>query len=300
MKALFRSIRNIFAPEETPIAPRSGVIGGLITLVSLAMTFIAVIAFEAGVAADRVAGQWSDDLARSATVRVAAAPEDLEAVTRAALKVLQTVPGVAGARTMDETELQGLLAPWLGREADVAALPLPALIDVTLGGRGPDPADVQRQLDLAAPGAVYDDHGAWRAPLIDAAAGLRRIALAGVALTLLALAAMVGVAATASFWSAYGVVHTLRMIGAEDRFISRAFARQFALRATIGGVFGAAIALGVVARMPRLTSAEILSAGDAAATGPSFWLILVAPAICGLTALLATRTASLFLLRRAG
>lgn len=294
-----RPLRNLFAPEDTPIAPRSGVIGGLITLVALAMSFIAVVAFEAGLAADRIAGQWSAELTRSATVRITAAPEDAEAVTAAALSVLKVAPGVASARALTEEELQALLAPWLGRDADISALPVPGLIDVRLAGAGPDVEDVQRQLDLAAPGAIYDDHGEWRGPLISAARGMRMIAMAGVALAAAALAAMIGVAATASFWVSAGVVNTLRMIGAEDRYISGAFERQFALRAGIGGVFGAAFALGAAARLPEIEGAEILSIGADAAQTPTLWLGIAAPLACALTALIATRLASFFVLRRA-
>ncbi len=292
-------IKEIFAPEETPIAPRSGVIGGLITLVALAMSFLAVVAFEAGVAADRVAGQWAGELAQSATVRISADPDQIDAVSKAALSALQIAPGVASARLLSEAELQDLLAPWLGQQADVSALPLPGLIDVSIEGTGPDVEDVQRQLDLVAPGAIYDDHDEWRAPLIEAARGLRRLTMIGVALSLLVLAAMVGVAAVASLWSGTGVIRTLRLIGAEDRFISRAFERQFALRAAIGGLFGAAIGLFAMTRMPQITSSEILTAGVSFGQGPTWWLVIAGPVVCALVALLATKAASFFVLRSA-
>ena len=296
----FSAIRNVFAPEETPIAPRSGIIGGLITLVALAMSFLAVVAFEASIAADRIAGQWSGELAQSATVRIAAPAEDLDRITRAALSALEIAPGVASARRLSEAELQDLLSPWLGQQADVGALPLPALIDVTIVGKGPDVADVQRQLDLVAPGAIYDDHGEWRAPLIEAARGLRRLTLIGVGLCLMVLSAMVGVAAVASLWSGAGVVRTLRMIGAEDSFISRAFERQFALRAAIGGVFGSVLGLFAMSRAPRITNSDILTAGVEFGQGPAWWLVIATPVACALVALLATRAASFFVLRQAG
>ena len=295
----FRAIREVFAPEETPIAPRSGVIGGLITLVALVMSFLAAIAFEAGVAADRIAGQWAGELAQSATVRISADAEEMDSVAKAAMSALQIAPGVASARLLSESELQELLAPWLGQQADVGALPLPALIDVTIEGTGPDVEDVQRQLDLVAPGAVYDDHGEWRAPLINAARGLRRLTALGVVLSLVVLAAMVGVAAVASLWSGAGVVRTLRLIGADDRFISSAFERQFALRAAFGGVFGAALGLLAMLRMPQITSSNILTAGVEFGQGPTWWLVIAAPVACAVAALLATKAASFFVLRSA-
>lgn len=295
---LFGKITAFFAPDETPIAPRSPLIGGLIAVVSFAMAFLAVAAIEAGAAADRIAAGWSEELAQSATVRITATAGTLDEVSAAAMAVLEVAPGVASARLMSEAELMELMAPWLGREADVAALPLPALIDVTLEDGGPDTADIQRQLDLAAPGALYDDHGEWRAPLIEAAVGLRRIAVAGVLLTLAALAAMVAVAAIASLWAGSSVVRTLRLIGAEDQFISRAFERQFAIRAALGGGFGAFIALVIAARMPTISASGILAAPDTATTSLIPWIAPLAPVICAVTALAATRLACMFVLRR--
>ena len=295
----FRAVREVFAPEETPIAPRSGVIGGLITLVALAMSFLAVIAFESGVAADRVAGQWAGELAQSATVRISADPDEIDSLGKAALSALQIAPGVASARLLSESELQELLAPWLGQQADVGALPLPALIDVNIEGTGPDVEDVQRQLDLVAPGAVYDDHGEWRAPLIDAAKGLRRLTIIGVALSIIVLGAMVGVAAVATLWSGEGVVRTLRLIGADDRFISSAFERQFALRAAIGGIFGSAIGILAMSRMPQITSSELLTAGANFSQGPTWWLVIATPIVSAFAAMLATKAASYFVLRSA-
>ncbi|MEL7462529.1 MAG: cell division protein FtsX [Pseudomonadota bacterium] len=292
-----RLLTRFFGPPETPIAPRAGLVGGLISLVAAAMAFLAVAAFEAGVAADRVAGRWSGELAKSATVRITAPAEDAQAVTAAALRVLEIAPGIASARILSETENQALLSPWLGRDADVAALPLPILIDITVSGRGPDAADIQRQLELAAPGAVYDDHGEWRAPLITAARGLRIIAGIGVALTVVALAVMVAMAASATLWSGSAVVRTLRLIGAEDRMISRAFERPFALRAAFGAACGAALALIFVEQMPRIDGVDALIAG-ASGYGPTWWLAPLAPLVAGLTALIATRIAAFVVLRR--
>ena len=287
----------IFGPPETPIAPRAGLIGGLIALVSAAMSFLAVASFEAGVAADRIAGRWSGELAKAATVRITAPEEDREAVTAAALRVLEIAPGVASAQVLSEAENRELLAPWLGRDADIGSLPLPVLIDVALIGGGPDVEDVRRQLSLAAPGAVYDDHGEWRAPLIKAAQGLRVVAGIGVALTIGALAAMVSVAASATLWSGAQVVRTLRLIGAEDRFISRAFERPFTLRAAFGAACGAALALLFVEQMPRIDGVEAIAAG-VADYGPTWWLAPVAPFIAAATALISTRIAAYVVLRR--
>lgn len=293
-------IRGRIGASSTPIAPRAGAIGGLIALVAAAMGFLAAAAALTGVAADRIAGRWTDELSHVATVRVIAPEAELEAEVSNALSVLALAPGIADARVLSDEENRALLAPWLGPEADLAALPLPVLIDVQLEGSGPDAADVARQLSLAAPGAVWDDHGEWRAPLIVAARGVRRAAAAGVLMAVIALAAMVAVAAAATLWSGAGVVRTLRLIGAEDRFISRAFERPFALRAALGAGIGAAAAAIFAVTMPRI-GVGAFGAGDFGG-GAQIWLAPLAPPvaalIAGLTALGATRAAAHLVLRR--
>lgn len=285
--------------SEPPIAAKSPLIGGLIALVAAAMAFLAVAAAEAGLAADRIAGTWTGELARVATVSIAAATPKRDEAMNAALTLLRATPGVAEARALTEEETQALLSPWLGPDADVAALPLPALIDVALApGAGPDVADLRRKLSLAAPSAVYDDHDAWRAPLADAAEGLRWTAILAVALTIGALAVMVGVATAATLWSGSGVLRTLRLIGAEDGFIARAFERPFSVRAAIGAAVGAAAALLTAAQVPRIEGLETLGAAAAAGYGPTWGFLAVAPLIAGATAMAATRITAYFVLRR--
>ncbi|MEX2520675.1 MAG: cell division protein FtsX, partial [Paracoccaceae bacterium] len=130
--------------------------------------------------------------------------------------------------------------------------------------------------------------------------GVRRAAAAGSWMALVALAAMVAVAAAATLWSGAGVVRTLRLIGAEDRFISRAFERPFALRAAFGAAVGAAAAAIFALTMPRIGT-EMFSTGAFGAE-PLLWLAPLAPPvaalIAGLTALGATRAAAYLVLRR--
>lgn len=297
MKAL-AALKAFISPADTAIAPRAGLIGGLIAMVAAAMAFLAVMATEAGVAADRIAGRWSGELSASATVLITADSGDVDALAQAAVDVLVITPGIADAKVISTEENRALLAPWLGQDADIEALPLPTLIDVTIEGTGPDLDDMNRKLQLAAPGAVYDNHGEWRAPLIETAKGLRFAAAFGVALTVAALAAMVAVAAAATLWSGAGVVRTLRLIGAEDQFIARAFERPFAIRAALGALIGALAALIVASRLPRIEGISAVTGGAPWSSSPTWWLLPLAAIVAGATALIATRLTAIFVLRR--
>lgn len=283
--------------RETPLAPVSGVIAWLVIFAAAAMSFLAVCAGAFGVAADRMADQWRAELARAATVVVSGPPAEIDARLAAALEVLRTSPGVAAARALDPEEVAALLVPWLGSDAPLDALPLPRLVDVQLAPGGPDAAEIARRLEMQAPGARYDDHGAWREPLLETAAALRLVAWGAVALALGAAAAMVTLAARATLASSALIVETLRLLGATNAFIARTFVRRYTVRAALGGLAGAALAGLALAGLP-LGEAGPLAA---AAPGPADWALLpLAPLICAAVAWLATRVSVMHVLRRPG
>jgi cell division transport system permease protein len=215
------------------------------------MSFLAVLTLAAGIAAIKLAQEWRADLAGVATVRVAGG-QGGEDRLRAVLEVLRTTPGILAARPLSDAEQAALLMPWLGDAAALADLPQPRLVDLTLEGAGPDAAALQGRLDLTVEGAVYDDHAAWRRPLIAAADGLMRLAFAAAALVLATAAVMIGFAARATLAANRHAIEVVRLIGAEDRFISKAFVRRLVRRAAAGGLLGAALGCGALALLPRI------------------------------------------------
>jgi cell division transport system permease protein len=290
------------ARRPAPLAPRSSA-PFLVAGVSGAMCFLAVCALEAGAGAARISGAWSDGLTGAATVRVPAPAgrDAAEPTATAALAALADAPGVAAARLLTEEEVRALVGPWLGDAGAALAIeaaPAPLLIDVTLADPPPDSAAMQATLDLTAPGAVYDDHAVWRAPLADAAAAFRRLAFWSVGLMGMALAAMVVTAARASLSGAAATVRTLRLIGATDAFIARAFDRPIALRALAGGAAGSALAAAALAAAPPLGLTEALGAAAAAAWRPDPALLAAAPLASAALAYAAARAAILVILRR--
>jgi cell division transport system permease protein len=195
-------------------------------------------------------------------------------------------------------ELAALTGPWVGRAAEALGPAPELLIDVTLDGPQPDAREMQRRLDVTAPGAAWDDHAAWRAPLAEAAAGFRRLAFWSVGLMGAALAAMVTLAARASLSGAAATVSTLRLIGARDGFVARAFDRPIALRALVGGAVGSAAAAGALVAAPPLGLAESLGVA-LGVYRPSVILAVAAPIASAVLAYATARAAILVMLRSA-
>lgn len=290
---------RLFRAERSParVVPPSGFTARLLVLTAAAMAFLAVFALALALAAGRMADRWSQALSQTATVRVMAPEGQQAAATRAVLAILEATPGIAAARALTPEEQRALLEPWLGPGLPVESLPLPQLVEVTEEAGGFDAEGLRLRLAAEVPGALLDDHTRWRQPLAAAAARLRAFGLLAVALIAAALAALVTLAAQSALAANAQVIEVLRLVGARDVTIARAFTRRFTLR-TLSGA-GAGTALGAFAVwMLRANKAEEVVLTGIGFEGAQWAFALLVPPVAGLVAFWATRTAALASLRR--
>ena len=278
------------------VVPPSGHTAWLTSFTAGAMTFLAVFALALSLASGRLADRWSGALERTATVRLSAPEDQIDLQVTAVLGVLATTPGIESARALTEDEQRALLEPWFGPDLPVEALPLPRLIEVVEDGTGYDSTGLRQRLAAEAPGAVLDDHTRWREPMAQAATRLRLLGLLSIGLIGAAMAAMITLAANASLAANAQVIKVLRLVGARDAYIARAFVRRFTLRATAGSAIGAVAGLLGVLALPATHAA------GGFLTGLGFqglgWLWhFVLPPLAAFVAFLATRAAALRTLR---
>lgn len=278
------------------VVPPAGHTARLTVFAAAAMAFLAVFALALSVASARLAARWEAALAQSATVRIAAPADQMAAQVSAVEAVLAATPGIAGFRALGPEETRALLAPWFGPDLPVEDLPIPVLIEVTAGADGIDAEGLRLRLQAEAPAAVYDDHTRWRTPLVAAAGRLRLLGLLSVALIGAATAAMVTLAAQASLAANGQVVRVLRLVGARDAYIARAFVRRFTLRALGGAAAGTALGLIAVALLPRAAEEAGFLTGLGFTGLGWLWPLLIPPFAAG-TAFAATRVAAFKYLR---
>lgn len=278
------------------VVPPTGHSAWLTSFTAGAMTFLAVFAVALSLASGRLAERWAGALANTATIRIAAPPDQMEAQTAAVVEVLRTTPGIAASRVLDDTEQKALLAPWFGPDLPLDALPLPRLVEVTEGGEGFDAEGLRQRLLAEAPGAVLDDHQRWRRPLATAAARLNL--LGGLSLILIgaAMASMITLAANAALAANAQVIKVLRVVGATDDYIAAAFVRRFTLRTLAGSAVGALAGLVGVALLPAVDEAGGFLTG-LGFSGAGWGLPLLLPPIAAAVALIATRAAAFRTLR---
>ncbi|NHX27572.1 cell division protein FtsX, partial [Escherichia coli] len=156
---------------------------------------------------------------------------------------------------------------------------------------GFDAEALRLRLAAEAPGAVLDDHARWRRPLVRAADRLRLLGLVSIGLIGLATAAMITLSANAALAANAQVIRVLRMVGARDVYIARAFVRRFAGRALQGAAAGTFVGMIAVALLPGADPA------GGFLTGLGFhgwgWLVpLFIPPLAAMVAFWATRAAA--------
>ncbi len=293
LRALWTQVR---AAEGSDIVPQAGITAHLTVLTAAAMGFLAVFALALLAATNRLADTWEDELSQSSTIRISAPTEQMAEQTSTALRILDQTPGIASARALTPEDQQALLAPWFGTDLPLETLPIPQLIEIIEDSEGFDAEGLRLRLQGEVPGAILDDHTRWRQPLAKAAGRLRQMGVASIILITLTTAALVTLAATASLAANEQVIRVMRLIGARDVFVARAFVRRFTLRAALGA--GAGAALGMVAILFFPGPSEV----DSFLTSLRFqrfeWLLpLLIPPVAAITAFWATRTAALSKLR---
>ncbi len=273
------------------VVPPSGHTAWLTTFTAAAMTFLAVFALALSLASGRLADRWADALARTATIRISAPADQLTMQTRAVLDILATTPGVDSARALDAAEQRKLLEPWFGPDLPVEDLPIPQLVELVEGDDGYDTEGLRQRLAAEAPGAVLDDHARWRRPLALAAGRLNLLAGLSLVLILGAMAAMITLAANASLSANSQVIRVLRLVGAKDSYIVRAFVRRFTLRALGGACIGALAGLIGVALLPAADTAGGFLTGLGFQGAGWLWPLTLPP-LAAAIAFAATRAAA--------
>src|SRR6056297_1131241 len=84
------------------VVPPTGFTASLTLFSAATMAFLAVFALALSLATSRLADRWGEELARSSTLRISAPEGQMTEQTAAALRVLESTPGIASARVLEK------------------------------------------------------------------------------------------------------------------------------------------------------------------------------------------------------
>ena len=298
MKDILSRIMALLAgdPQADRAVPPTGFTARLTVFTAAAMAFLAVFALALSLATGRLANRWAAELAQTSTLRISAPADQMAAQTRAAMTVLETTPGVAQTRPLTADEQRDLLAPWFGPDLPVETLPIPQLIEIIEDGDGYDATGLRARLQAEVPGAVLDDHTRWREPLVAAAGRLRTLGFVAILLIAASTGAMITLAANAALAANAQVIRVMRLVGARDIYIARAFVRRFTLRALTGAAVGMVAGILAVLLLPRADVAGGFLTGLGFQGWHWLWPLVIPP-LAAIVAFFATRAAALRTLR---
>ena len=248
------------------------------------MVALTVLAAGAGLSLGNLAGDARAELSGGATVQILQADPNQRAEQAAAAQdALQTMDIVAQSRLVPQEELDALLEPWLGTSGDAETVPVPALIDVRLGGRADDQAieALRDRLANVAPDARVDAQSSWLQPVFGALVSLQYLALALVLLLAVTSAAAVFLAARSALGNNRETIAIVHLLGGTDGQIAQLFQRAILRDSIIGGVVGLILGLAAVLGLGFQFSA--LDSGMIASASLDWvdWIVIAAIPILG-------------------
>ena len=239
--------------RPAPFLPERESRDAALIFVVAVLCFLACLTAMGVIAADRAARGWTGQLTGEATVIVRPrGGETPDAAAARGAEALAGVTGVTEARALEPAKAYDLIRPWLGDVADLADLPVPRLVAVSLDPKRPATAEaLRRGLKAQDVDATVDDHSVWIKDIRRAGGVVRWLGTGVFALIATAAAAVIAFATRAGLAARRDVVEVLHLAGAEDGYIARLFQVRFARLAGVAGLIGAAGA-GLVGAILRL------------------------------------------------
>jgi cell division transport system permease protein len=269
--------------RPAPFLPERESRDAALIFVVAVLCFLACLTAMGVIAADRAARGWTGQLTGEATVIVR--PRGGETPDAAAARAAEALAGAAGvseARALEPAKAYDLIRPWLGDVSDLADLPVPRLVAVTLDPKHPaTAAALKKALKAEDVDAVVDDHSIWIKDIRRAGDVVRWLGAGVFALIAGAAGAVIAFATRAGLAARRDVVEVLHLAGAEDGYIARLFQMRFARVAGLAGTIGA-VGAGLVGAVLRL-----IGGGEGLTPAlPIAWADLLAVLPCPLLAAL--------------
>lgn len=209
--------------------------------------YLFVIVLAMVMAINAMVNNWEKDILGAITVQVSPIEDenkkiDSEKTQEQINKVLQFMENVSGVKSvnvLDIKTVEKLMTPWLGNKVDVSSLPIPQLLDVQLEDNAEINYDeITRGLHKVAPNASIDNHRLWLNRLLKFAGSLKTLALSVLLMVMGICAFSIYYSSRTSLGININSIEILHIIGAQDKYIAKQYARSYAKIGFFSGVIG--------------------------------------------------------------
>ena len=212
--------------------------------------FIIVLAIVMSI--NTMVKSWEKDILGSITIQVSPIENENKKIDanktqeqlNKVLQFIENADGVKSVHVIDDKTVERLMSPWLGNKVDINTLPIPQLLDVQLKDNAEINYDeMTRGLHKVTPNASIDNHRLWLNRLLKFAGSLKTLALS-------VLFMVIGICAFSIYYStrtSLGInlnsIEILHIIGAQDKYIAKQYAKSYAKIGFFSGVIGLTFAI---------------------------------------------------------
>lgn len=275
--------------SSTPLLPKEDAREAALFFVVCALCFLAAFSGLVSRAAYAAAGAWTSEVTGQITIRVRGTDAD----TAKAVDITRRTTGVSTARSLERSEAEDLLRPWLGAQGLPDEIALPTLIAAeALPGANGTAGRITDALRQGGIDATVDDHVTWSADARRATDTIGLVALSAVALLGATGVAVIAFATHATLLARRDMVELLHLTGATSGFISSLFERRFLMLGVQAGTLGALLAFGAAAfvlYLLRQSDAQIWLLPQLSLSLADGLILGLAPLIAGAASMIAAR-----------
>ena len=272
--------------------------------IAMLMTFVAALTLFASMSLSNIISHWNAVISGSLTIQQPT--YDLNGVNRSeeAINELENIKElltqqsfVESFNVLDDTQMENLMAPWLGDLSQLNDLPIPYLIDVQLKKDASFSLDMLKsEINTVAPYAKIDSHRIWLSHLIDLVKGIQRSIFLIIVLLILTTAFTVIYTTRSTLLVQESTLSLLQLMGAKDFSIAFGVASNSFSKGFWGAVMGLLLSFPIVGIVVTLVDSQPDSLfHQGALTSIQWGVILLLPMI---VALLSFITALLTALRK--
>ena len=215
--------------------------GRFLTLKVGLLVLLATLSLAVGMVMSSASESLQRSLSGTLTVQVPAGLEQ-QSATESIIEILRATPNIQDVREIPDREINEALEPWLGAQAPILDLPLPALVDVAIeSGQTVDIQVLTKKLSAVAPGTVVEEHSMWLGRLIDITNTVETVSMSVMLLVLICV--VITVVFSTRTWMAVNreAVEVLHLIGAHDSYIAHQFQKHTFWLSSVGAAGGFAL-----------------------------------------------------------
>ena len=205
------------------------------------LVLLATLSLAVGMVMSSASESLQRSLSGTLTVQVPAGLEQ-QSATESIIEILRATPNIRDVRKIPDREINEALEPWLGAQAPILDLPLPALVDVAIeSGQTVDIQVLTKKLSAVAPGTVVEEHSMWLGRLIDITNTVETVSMSVMLLVLISV--VITVVFSTRTWMAVNreAVEVLHLIGAHDSYIAHQFQKHTFWLSSVGAAGGFAL-----------------------------------------------------------